>query len=81
MDIKSADELLQVLMVLKDAGVTRARLGDVEVEFARAEPDAPPEFTAVDARVAASAVDAAPVQHPGYHALFGGNPPTFKAAS
>lgn len=69
-------------MVLQDAGVRRAKLGDVEVEFSE------PEVVGVRVEQGiitlpqraqpSPATDRQGAQHPGYASLFGENTPKFK---
>lgn len=72
------DNLHQILMALVDAGVSRARFGDVEIEFTpREEPEVvrmtpPPTVERIDVRQPE-------VKRAGYAALFGENLPKFSA--
>jgi hypothetical protein len=74
--IESPDDLSTFLMVLKDAGVIRARLGDVEVEFAPTTA-AEPEVVYVDAQKSQLTKNEPQPKLTGYGALFNGAPPVF----
>lgn len=73
-------------MALKDAGVTRARFGDVELEFAPAvTPPADEDYVAVELPTATvrapqtQEISAVDQNRPGYAALFA-RPPRFAPA-
>ena len=78
----TADNLTQILMALKDAGVSRARLGECEFEFpVEVEPEQPTQTVVID-RIPGQTVpdQRQPVeQRPGYARLFG-ELPRFKTA-
>lgn len=88
MDIPSPDDLAAYLMVLKEAGVVRATLGCVSVDFERAEPEERPVVSlkaavsslptsqAEAVTAAQNAVTAAGPRTP-YEVLFGNNAPSF----
>ncbi len=76
----SPDDLNQILMALKDAGATRAKLGPdyLEVEFAPSVEDAAaPVSTPTRTPTAAPVVEG----RAGYTALFPGKPPGFTPAT
>lgn len=71
-------------MVLVDAGVRRARLGDIEVEWPAPAPVVyaePPEDHEVPAPATRPQPAPSTGQHPGYEQLFGGKFPAFKKAT
>lgn len=78
----TADNLSQILMALKDAGLEYARLGDCEFKFPVEVVAAPvQEQTIVIDRLPAQTVPDVrqPVeQRPGYARLFGDHAPRFK---
>ena len=82
------ENLYTVLMALKDAGVVRARFGDVELDFA---PEVtPPAVNDVPRVISITGSTASAPQtsdftsptaiKPGYSRLFGANPPRFSPA-
>ncbi len=74
MDSTTPNALSMILAVLKDAGVSRFKCADFEVEF---PPElAPPKEVLV--RAQSSTPEPAPAN--GYAAIFGGPPPKFKPA-
>lgn len=77
------ENLDAVLFALKNAGVRRARFGDVEFEFEPELPEAPtaPQIPVIPA-VAESApvLNGAVIKHPHYAALFPDAPPRFLPA-
>ena len=83
MEIKSPDELYSVLMVLKDAGVSRARIDGLgEFSFEQPAPQVTAPVTFVEApRAAPVPFQVGDAPNPGYAALFNGQPPKFKPAA
>lgn len=73
------ENLHEVLMALKDAGVTRARFGDVELVFAPEVAEPLQVFDAPSAPQMPGMHDVE-VTRPGYSALFGAQVPRFRPA-
>ncbi len=75
--------IYQGLAALKDAGVTRARFGDVELEFAPSvettETEDVPRVISV-APIAPQSQDPHVANRPGYADIFGTRPPRFTPA-
>ena len=73
------ENLHQVLMALKDAGVTHCRLGDAEFHFASELPEReaiePPRQVVIPVMPHSSP---APEMSPGYASLFRDGAPSFK---
>ena len=81
----TADNLYQILMALKDAGVSRAKIGDAEFEFERpvVEYDKQPAALSVISAPTpgpVTVVGEAETKHPGYSSLFGDRAPRFAPA-